>query len=114
MYTEDERTTFAGSHMLDELKAELAGQTEMLSSQDSDGDPKNITNQFPQNLLESNFDEEEDSWFRGTSFFHGFGKSDAKTQVKAGHRSGMVFSSMEHEQSQLGNKLTSSNRLSRF
>ena len=47
MYTEDERTTFAGSHMLDELKAELAGQTELLSSHGSEGDHKSNPNQFP-------------------------------------------------------------------
>ena len=43
MPTEDDRTTLAGSHMLDDLKAELANQSDMLSGLDSkksDGNPK--------------------------------------------------------------------------
>ena len=35
MPTEDDRTTCAGSHMLDDLKAELANQSDMLSGSDA-------------------------------------------------------------------------------
>ena len=54
--------------MLDDLKAELANQSDMLSGSDSkksDGDPKSYPNQFPHILLESNFDYDEETYFRG-------------------------------------------------
>ena len=42
--TDDERTTIAGSHMLDELKAEFEEQNDMLSSKDSQDNPKSNPN----------------------------------------------------------------------
>ena len=94
MTTDDDRTTFAGSQMLNDLKAELVGQSEMLSSNDSEGERKDNPNQFPQNLLESVYDHEEEGWFRGTFFIGGM-KNETKNQNR-GHRSGQIFSSTDN------------------
>ena len=76
--------------MLDELRAELVDQSELISGfkETTDGEPKSDPNQFPNILLEGSFDYREDSNL--SYLFLGKRTSERKKT----HRPGMLYESM--------------------